>query len=61
MFLFGGPARSDTSQRLAITHGDVLVWGGPSRRCFHGVLPVQNGVHPLFGGCRINLTFRRAR
>jgi len=61
VFLFGGAARGDTTQRLLLTHGDVLVWGGPSRRFFHGVLPVKEGVHPLFGRCRINLTFRRAR
>jgi len=60
VFLFGGAQRGDKAQRLPLVHGDVLVWGGPSRRCFHGVLPVKEGVHPLFGRCRINLTFRRA-
>jgi len=61
VFLFGGAQRADKTQRLPLAHGDVLVWGGPSRRFFHGVLPVKEGVHPLLGRCRINLTFRRAR
>jgi alkylated DNA repair protein (DNA oxidative demethylase) len=59
--LLGGAQRADKTQRLPLAHGDVLVWGGPSRRFFHGVLPVKEGVHPLLGRCRINLTFRRAR
>lgn len=61
VFLFGGPARTDRVQRVPLAHGDVVVWGGPARRYFHGVLPVEDGVHPLFGRCRVNLTFRRAR
>ncbi len=61
VFLFGGPARRDRAQRLPLQHGDVVVWGGPARLRFHGVLPVADGSHPLCGRCRINLTFRRAR
>jgi alkylated DNA repair protein (DNA oxidative demethylase) len=38
----------------------VVVWGGPSRLTYHGVAPLGDGEHPLTGGCRINLTFRRA-
>jgi alkylated DNA repair protein (DNA oxidative demethylase) len=60
-FLFGGPERGDKTQRVPLQHGDVVVWGGPSRRWFHGVLPVRDGVHPLFGRCRVNLTLRCAR
>lgn len=60
VFLFGGPKRSDKAQRVPLAHGDVVVWGGPSRLHYHGVLPVKEGAHPLTGGCRINLTFRRA-
>jgi alkylated DNA repair protein (DNA oxidative demethylase) len=36
------------------------VWGGPSRLCYHGVLALKDGTHPLTGRRRINLTFRRA-
>ena len=60
IFLFGGPKRSDTPQRYRLAHGDVVVWGGPSRLYFHGVAPLADGEHPLFGRKRINLTFRRA-
>jgi alkylated DNA repair protein (DNA oxidative demethylase) len=28
---------------------------------YHGVLPLEAGHHPLIGGYRINLTFRKAR
>jgi alkylated DNA repair protein (DNA oxidative demethylase) len=60
VFLFGGPNRSDKTMRVALTHGDVVVWGGPARLRFHGVLPLAAGNHPLVGSCRINLTFRKA-
>ena len=61
VFLFGGMHRSDPTRRLALAHGDVVVWGGPSRLRYHGVLPLEDGEHPEFGRYRINLTFRRAR
>lgn len=59
-FLLGGNARSDKARRIALHHGDVLVWGGPSRLRYHGVLPIRQAVHPLLGARRINLTLRRA-
>ncbi len=60
IFLFGGSKRSDRAARVPLAHGDVVVWGGPARLRYHGVLPLPAGYHPLVGGCRINLTFRRA-
>ncbi len=60
IFLFGGLERSDKPARLPLAHGDVLVWGGPARLRFHGVLPVKDGAHPATGACRLNLTFRKA-
>lgn len=60
VFLFGGLERSDKPARLPLAHGDVLVWGGPARLRFHGVLPVKDGTHPATGACRLNLTFRKA-
>jgi alkylated DNA repair protein (DNA oxidative demethylase) len=60
VFLFGGLRRADRAMRVALRHGDVVVWGGASRLRFHGVLPLADGRHPLTGGERINLTFRRA-
>jgi alkylated DNA repair protein (DNA oxidative demethylase) len=43
-----------------LAHGDVVVWGGPARLRYHGVLPLKDGEHPLLGRRRINLTFRKA-
>ncbi len=60
VFLFGGLQRADKTRRLPLVHGDVVVWGGPSRLAHHGVLPLQDGEHPATGRCRINLTFRKA-
>jgi alkylated DNA repair protein (DNA oxidative demethylase) len=59
-FLFGGLERRDKAKRVRLDHGDVVVWGGPSRLAFHGVLPLADGEHPLVGKCRVNLTFREA-
>ena len=61
IFLFGGLKRSDKPQRYRLEHGDVVVWGGPSRLFFHGVAPLADGEHALLGRQRINLTFRKAR
>lgn len=60
-FLFGGASRTERMHRLRVVHGDVAVWGGPSRLAFHGVAPLPAGTHPATGGFRYNLTFRRAR
>ena len=61
VFLFGGLKRSDTAQRVHLTNGDVVVWGGPTRLAFHGIAPLAGGDHPVWGARRINLTFRCAR
>lgn len=60
IFQFGGMARSDKPRRYDLRHGDVFVWGGPSRLVYHGVLTLKDGDHPLLGKQRINLTFRNA-
>ena len=60
VFLFGGLRRNDRPRRIRLDHGDVVVWGGPSRLAFHGVEALADGSHPLTGRSRINLTFRRA-
>jgi DNA oxidative demethylase len=61
IFLFGGLQRSEKPRRFRLEHGDVVVWGGPSRLVFHGVAPLVDGEHSLLGRQRINFTFRRAR
>lgn len=64
VFLWGGDARADGTQKLPLQHGDVVVWGGVDRMRYHGVMPVRDAIspvaHPLLEGVRINLTFRRA-
>ncbi|WP_334181234.1 DNA oxidative demethylase AlkB [Novosphingobium sp.] len=60
-FLWGGLSRSDRPRRHRVHHGDVVVWGGPSRMVFHGVDSVEKGTHPATGAWRYNLTFRKAR
>ena len=60
VFLFGGARRSDRQKRVALEHGDVVVWGGPARLRYHGVLPLADNRHPLTGRQRFNLTFRKA-
>lgn len=60
VFLFGGLRRADPAQRVPLSHGDVVVWGGPARLRFHGVLPLKPDHHAGPGEYRINLTFRRA-
>ncbi|WP_284601781.1 DNA oxidative demethylase AlkB [Dickeya dadantii] len=61
VFLFGGAKRSDPCQRLALMHGDVVVWGGPSRLYYHAILPLKNGPLPagMSDEVRVNLTFRK--
>ena len=61
IFLWGGLKRADKTVRYRLEHGDVVVWGGPSRLVFHGVAPLADGEHALLGRRRINLTFRKAR
>lgn len=58
VFQFGGFARGDRPARLPLQHGDVVVWGGPDRMRYHGVLTVRDNAHPLTGAARVNLTFR---
>lgn len=60
VFLFGGLHRGDKAIRVQVTHGDVVVWGGPARLRYHGVLPLRESHHPLVGDRRINLSFRKA-
>ena len=58
-FLWGGKRRADAARRLPLENGDIAVWGGPARFIYHGVAPLKDGVHPLTGNTRINLTFRK--
>jgi alkylated DNA repair protein (DNA oxidative demethylase) len=59
-FLFGGHKRTDRPAKVPLIHGDVVVWGAEDRLRYHGVMPLKGEPHPLLGGRRINLTFRKA-
>jgi len=59
-FQFGGLKRSDPVKKVPLRHGDVVVWGGPSRLVHHGVLTLKDGEHPATGRFRFNLTMRKA-
>lgn len=59
-FQFGGLKRSDRPVKVPLQHGDVVVWGGPARLVYHGVLALKDSEHPLTGRRRFNLTFRKA-
>jgi DNA oxidative demethylase len=59
-FQFGGLKRTDAPRKVPLHHGDVVVWGGPTRLSYHGILPLKDGEHTKLGAMRYNLTFRRA-
>lgn len=59
-FLFGGNHRADKPSKIPLYHGDVAVWGGEDRLRYHGVMPLKDTPHPIFGSKRINFTFRKA-
>jgi DNA oxidative demethylase len=61
IFMFGGLKRGDRPRRFRLEHGDIAVWGGPSRLFFHGVAPLADGDHPVMGPQRLNLTFRKIK
>ena len=60
-FLWGGNRRKEPVQRMRLESGDIVVWGGPARKTYHGIAPLPKGEHPLTGAARFNLTFRKAR
>jgi alkylated DNA repair protein (DNA oxidative demethylase) len=60
MFLWGGNQRQESTQKILLQHGDVLVWGGEDRLRYHGIAALKPACHPLLGQRRLNLTFRCA-
>ena len=59
-FRIGGPERGGKTETLKLSSGDVLVMGGASRLCYHGIDRVFAGTSTLLkDGGRINLTLRR--
>lgn len=60
VFRIGGSERGGRTQTLKLASGDVVVMGGASRLCYHGIDRVLGGTSRLLkGGGRINLTLRR--
>ena len=59
-FQLGGCRRTDSLRRIALRHGDIVVFGGLSRLVYHGILALKDGEHPHLGRQRVNLTFRKA-
>ncbi len=60
MFRIGGTTRGGPTQGIKLFSGDVVVLGGTSRRCYHGVSKIFFGESALVPrGGRINLTMRR--
>jgi alkylated DNA repair protein (DNA oxidative demethylase) len=59
-FFVVGAQRRGKSTAIDLKDGDVLVFGGPARRYYHGVRKIKPSSHPCFGAVRWNLTFRRA-
>jgi DNA oxidative demethylase len=60
LFRFGGPVRRGPTRSIRLASGDVLIMGGASRLCYHGVDRILDGTSTLLPeGGRINLTLRR--
>ena len=61
-FLFGGLARRDPIESIALESGDAFVFGGPARLRYHGVSRITPGTapHELGLSGRFNLTFRQS-
>jgi alkylated DNA repair protein (DNA oxidative demethylase) len=60
LYRFGGTERRDPTRSIRLESGDVIVMGGASRLCFHGIDRIHAGTSTLLPqGGRINLTLRR--
>ncbi len=60
IFRIGGTTRKGATQSVKLSSGDVLTFGGPARRAFHGIDRIVAGSSTLIpDGGRINLTLRR--
>jgi DNA oxidative demethylase len=60
LFRWGGTTRGGKTQSVKLESGDVFIFGGESRLCYHGIDRVYAGTSTLLkDGGRINLTMRR--
>ncbi len=62
LFRIGGLQRKDPTRSFRLASGDVMVMGGASRLCYHGIDRIVPGSSTLLDNDgRINLTLRRVR
>jgi DNA oxidative demethylase len=60
LFRWGGTTRGGKTQSVKLESGDVFIFGGESRLCYHGIDRVYERTSTLLkDGGRINLTMRR--
>lgn len=60
LFRIGGEKRSGPTKSVWLHSGDVLTFGGPARRAYHGIDRVaEDSSTRVPGGGRLNLTLRR--
>jgi alkylated DNA repair protein (DNA oxidative demethylase) len=56
----GGVSRKDTTRKLKLNSGDVVILAGKDRLAHHGIDKVVPGISDLLSeGGRFNLTLRR--
>jgi alkylated DNA repair protein (DNA oxidative demethylase) len=59
LFRIGGRKKSDHTESIWLSSGDVLVMGGASRLAYHGIDRIKCGSSQLLkSGGRVNLTLR---
>jgi DNA oxidative demethylase len=60
LFRLGGTTRGGKTQSVKLESGDVFIFGGESRLCYHGIDRIYAGTSTLLkDGGRINVTMRR--
>lgn len=60
IFQIFGKTRGGRAMNIRLNSGDLLIFGGPARRYYHGVKKLEPQSHPLTDDIRFNLTFRKA-
>jgi len=60
IFQIFGKTRGGKAMNIPLHSGDLLIFGGPARRLYHGVKKLEHSSHPLTTDKRYNLTFRKA-
>ena len=60
IFQIFGKTRGGKAMNIPLHSGDLLIFGGPARRLYHGVKKLEHSNHPLTTDKRYNLTFRKA-